>query len=103
MHITIAMSKHMIKFKSELKLLAMCHPSTARLLFIRAIVDATWSTLSGKLDLSPSEIDEIRSVQPSLRRIASQGQTFDERRLALSSRSGTKAVQKLFSVIQSHF
>ena len=110
MHITIAMSKHMIKFKSELKLLATCHPSTARLLFkeapqefIRAIVDATWSTLSGKLDLSPSELAEIRSVQPTLRRIASRGQTFDERRLALSSRSGTKAVQKLFSVIQTHF
>ena len=107
---SLMMSKRMIKFKSELKLLATCHPSTARLLFkqapqefIRAIVDATWSTLSGKLDLSPSEIDEIRSVQPALRRIASRGQTFDERRRALSSRSGTKAVQKLFSVIQTQF
>ena len=110
MHITITMSKRMIKFKSELKLLATCHPSTARLLFneapqefIRAIVDATWSTLSGKLDLSPSELAEIRSVQPTLRRIASRGQTFDERRRVLSSRRGTKAVQKLFSVIQTHF
>ena len=104
------MSKRMNKFKSEFKLLATCHPSTARLLFkqapqefIRAIVDATWSTLSGKLDLSPSEIDEIRFVQPALRRIASRGQTFDERRRVLSSRSGTKAVQKLFSVIQTQF
>ena len=100
----------MNKFKSELKLLAACHPSTARLLFkqapeefIRAIVDATWSTLSGKLDLSTSELDEIRSVQPALRRIASRGQAFDDRRLVLSSRRGTKAVQKLFSVIQTQF
>ena len=110
MCIAFTMSKRMNKFKSELKLLATCHPSTARLLFkqapqefIRAIVDATWSTLSGKLDLSPSQIDEIRSVQPTLRRIASRGQTFDERRRALSSRRGTKAVQKLFSVIQTQF
>ena len=91
------MSKRMVKFRSELKLLATCHPSTARLLFkqapqefIRAIVDATWSTLSGKLDLSPSELAEVRYVQPTRRRV-------------LSSRSGTQAVQKLFSVIQAQF
>ena len=110
MHITFIMSKRMVKFRSELKLFATCRPSTARLLFtqapqefIRAIVDATWSTLSGKLDLSPSELAEVRSVQPALRRIASRGQTFDERRRVLSSRSGTQDVQRLFSVIQALF
>ena len=52
------MSKRMNKFKSELKLLATCQPVTARILFkqapkefIRAIVDATWTTLTGKLNL----------------------------------------------------
>ena len=49
----------MSKFKSELKLLATCHPTAARILFerapqefIRAIIDAVWTTLTGKLNLS---------------------------------------------------
>ena len=57
----------MNKFKSELKLLATCQPVTARILFkqapkefIRAIVDATWTTLTGKLNLSAQDKDEIK-------------------------------------------
>ena len=49
----------MSKFKSELKLLATCQPTTALILFerapqefIRAIIDAVWTTLTGKLNLS---------------------------------------------------
>ena len=103
------MSKRMNKFKSELKLLATCQPVTARILFkqapkefIRAIVDATWTTLTGKLNLSAQDKDEIRSVQPALRRIASRGQTLDERRQLLSTPSGIKAIRKLFSVLQTY-
>lgn len=109
-HDAHAMSKRMIKFKSELKLLATCLPSTARLLFkqapsgfILAIVDATWTTLTGKVHLSPSERDAVRSVQPALRRIASRGQTIEERRRALSTSSGVKATQKLFTILQTNF
>ena len=109
-HDAHAMSKRMIKFKSELKSLATCLPSTARLLFkqapsgfILAIVDATWTTLTGKVQLSSSERDTVRSVQPALRRIASRGQTLDARRRALSTPSGVKATQKLFTVLQTHF
>ena len=57
----------MSKFKSELKVLATCQPSTARILFerapqefIRAIIDAAWTTLTGKLNLSQKDIDDIR-------------------------------------------
>ena len=104
------MSKRMIKYKRELESLATSQPSTARLLlkhkpgsFIRAIVDATWTTLEGKLKLSPTDLSIVRSVQPALRRIASRGQTIEERRRKLLTRGGVKAVQKLFSVISSHF
>ena len=104
------MSKRMIKFKSELKSLATCLPSTALLLFkhapsgfILAIVDAAWTTLTGKLQITPRELDTVKSVQSALRRIASRGQTVDERRRALSTKSGVKAVQKLFTVLQPHF
>lgn len=104
------MSKRMLKYKSELKLLATCLPSTARLLFkqapnefIRAIIDATWTTLSGKLNLTPHDLDQVKSVQPALRRIATRGQTFDKRRRVLSTSSGIKAIQKLMSIVQAHF
>ena len=67
-------------FQSELKLLATCQPSTARILFeratqefIRANIDAAWTTLTGKLKLTQKDIDDIRAVQPALRRIASPG------------------------------
>ena len=107
---TVTMSKRMIKYDKELKFLSTCLPSTARLLFqhaprdfIRSIVDAVWTTLSGKLKLSPHALDEVRSVQPALRRIATRGQALEERRRALSTKSGVRAVQKLFSVIHRHF
>ena len=97
------MSKRMIKYKRELESLATSQPSTARLLlkhkpssFIRAIVDATWTTLKGKLKLSPTDL-------PALRRIASRGQTIEERRRKLLTRGGVKAIQKLFGIIISHF
>ena len=107
---SVKMSKRMSKFKSELKVLATCQPSTARILFerapqefIRAIIDAAWTTLTGKLNLSQKDIDDIRAVQPALRRIASRGQTLDDRRTLLTTPSGIKAVGVLFRVLQSHF
>ena len=107
---TLMMSKRMLKYKSELKLLATCLPSTARLLFnrapkdfIRAIVDVTWTSLSGKLNFTPHDLEQVKSVQAALRRIASRGQTLDERRRILITSSGTKAIQKLMSIVQTHF
>ena len=67
----------MNKFQSELQLLATCQPVTARIIFkqapkefICAIVDAKWTTLTGKLNLSAQDKNEVRSVQPALQRIA---------------------------------
>ena len=104
------MSKRMIKYKRELESLAASQPSTVRLLlkhkpssFIRAIVDATWTTLEGKLKLSPTDLSIVRSVQPALRRIASRGQSIEERRRKLLTRNGVRAIQKLFSFITPNF
>ena len=100
----------MNKYKSELELLATCQPTIAHILFeraprefIRAIVDATWTTLTGKLNLSQKDLYDIRAVQPALRRIASRGQTLDERRTLLATPSGTKAVRTLFRVLKQYF
>ena len=96
------MSKRMIKFKSELRLLATYQPTTARILFkrapqesIRAIIDAAWTTLAGKLNLSQKDIDGIRMMQPALWRIALRGQTLDDRRTLLATPSRIKAVRVL--------
>ena len=104
------MSKRVIKYKSELKFLGRCLPGTARLLFkhapssfVLAIVDVVWTTLTGKVPLSPRELTAVRSVQPALRRIASREQTVAERRRALLTQGGVKAVQTLFRVIRKHF
>ena len=103
------MSKHISKFKSELNRLATCQPTTARILFERApqefkhaIIDAVWTRLTGKLNLSQKDIADIRTLQPALRSIASLGQTLDDRCTLLATPSGIKAVRVLFSILQSH-
>ena len=81
----------MNKYKNELNFLTTSRPITARLLFkhlpedfIFAIVDAVWTTLSGKLSLKTEEVARVKSVQPTLRRIASRGQTVNEKRTVLA-------------------
>ena len=103
------MSKRMIKFKSELKLLATYQPSTVRFLFKRApceftsaIVDAAWTTLTEKLNLSQKDLFNIWAVQPAIQCIASGSQT-DDRRTLLATPSGVKAVRTLFSLFLKHF
>ena len=72
--------------------------------FILAILDAVWTTLDGKLQLSAAQRDTVRSVQPVLRRFASRGQSVDERRrVLLKKRNGVRAIQKVFNVLQTHF
>ena len=73
------------------------------MLFVPGPIDAGWTSLTRKLSLSQKDIDDIRAVQPALRRIASRGQSLDDRRTLLATPSGIKAVRVLFRVLQSHF
>ena len=104
------MSKLMNKYKNELNFLTTSRPITARLLFkhlpedfIFAIVAAVWTTLSGKLSLKTEAVARVKSVQPTLRRIASRGQTVNERRTVLTSWRGVKAIKTLFDVLKDLF
>ena len=61
------MSKRMQKYQNELKLIGNCNRRTQRALFkhahgdfIRAIVDAIWTTLEGKLLLNPEQLSTVR-------------------------------------------
>ena len=63
------MSKRVSKFKSGPKLLATCQPTTAHIPFerkpqefMRAIIDAAWTTLTDKFNLSQKDSDDIRRV-----------------------------------------
>ena len=107
---SVKISRCMTEFKRELYLLATCQRTTARIIFerapqefIRAINDAAWTTLTGNLKLSQKDIDDIQSIEPALRHIASRGQTLDNHRILLTTPSGFKDVKVLFSVLQSHF
>ena len=72
--------------------------------FILAILDAVWTTLAGKVDLLPEQLDKIRSVQPVLRRFADRGQSVDERRcVLLRKRNGVRAVQTVLKAIRKQF
>ena len=72
--------------------------------FILAILDAVWTTLAGKVDLFPEQLDKIRSVQSVLRRFADCGQNVDERRrVLLRERNGVRAVQTVLKAIRKHF
>ena len=71
--------------------------------FILAILDAVWTTLAGKVELLPEQLDKIRTVQPVLRRFADRGQSVDERRrVLLQKRNGVRAVQTVLKAIRKH-
>ena len=100
----------MIKYKRDLKALARCSSEEARRIvqngdddFILAVVDAVWTTLSGKLNLIPEQISKIRSIQSVLRRFADRGQTVEERRRRLLTQNGIHAIQSVFEILQTHF
>ena len=77
------MSKRMQKYQNELKLIGNCNRRTQRALFkhahgdfIRAIVDAIWTTLEGKLLLKPEQLSNVRKNKLTLQRIASKNRTI---------------------------
>ena len=72
--------------------------------FIFAILDAVWTTLAGKVNLLPEQLNKIRSVQSVLRLFADCGKSVDERRrVVLRKRIGVSAVQTVLKVIPKHF
>ena len=104
------MSDRVSKYRNELKLLATSQPSIARILFkhapksfILAINDAVWTALTGVVPLSPGDKARIKRVQAVLRRIARPNISVAQRRVALSTKAGIKAIQTLFEVLQVHF
>ena len=104
------MSERMKKYKSELQLLTKnCSPHTKQILFkygnndfIRAIVDAVWTTLEGKVPLSRKQLENIRKSQLVLRKIASKNSNIKKRRRLLCTQQGGNAIVDLMSTIQTH-
>ena len=104
------MSERMNKYKRDLKRLATCSPGRVRRFvqqgndnFILAILDAVWTTLAGKVQLTQEQRKQIRKVQPVLRRFASRGLSVEERRCVLSTEKGVHAIQTVFNVLQTCF
>jgi len=104
------MSKRMQKYQNELKLIGNCNRRTQRALFkhaqgdfIRAIVDAIWTTLEGKLLLKPEQLSNIRKNKLILQRIASKNRTLQQRRNLLCEQRGGNAAIDLLNIIKDHF
>lgn len=100
----------MKKYRTELKLIADCAPNTRKILFkhgdkqfIQAIVDAVWTTLAGKVPLSKKQLEKIRRVQPTLRRLAAKKRTVKQRRRLLCTQRGGNAFHDLINIVQQHF
>ena len=96
--------------KTELKLIGNCNRRTQRILFqhsegdfIRAIVDAIWTTLEGKLLLNPEQLSTVRKNKLTLQRIASKNRTIQQRRKLLCEQRGGNAAIDLLNIIKEHF
>lgn len=104
------MSERVEKYREELKLSANCTPNTRKILFkhgdndfIKAIADAAWTTLDGRLPLTPSQIQKLREVQNILRIFASKERTIKQKRRLLCSQKGGNAYSDLINIIHEHF
>ena len=100
----------MQQYRNELKLIGNCNSKTQRVLFqhahgdfIRAIVDAIWTTLEGKLPLKPEQLSSVRKNKLTLRRIASKNQTLAQRRKLLCKQRGGNAAIDLLNIVKEYF
>ena len=100
----------MQKYQTELKLIGNCNRRTQRVLFqhthgdfIRAIVDAIWTTLEGKLSLKPEQLSNVRKNKLILQRIVSKNRTLQQRRNLLCEQRGGNSAIDLLNIIKDHF
>ena len=98
------MSKRMQEYRNELNLIGNCNRKTQKALFQhahgRAIVDAIWTTLEGKLPLKPEQLSSVRKNKLTLRRIASKNQTLAQRRKLLCKQRGGNAAIDLLNIVK---
>ena len=102
------MSERMVKYKRMLTTLSRCSPGMARRLikhgeddFILALLDAVWTTLAGKVNLLPEQLNKIRSVQSVLRLFAHRCQSVDGRRcVLLRKHNGVRNLQTVLKAIR---
>ena len=104
------MSKRMQKYRDELKLICNCSPDTRKLFFkkgsrefIKALVDAIWTTLDGRLPFSNKNKKLIRSKQNILRKIVAKNTSLKKRRRLLASQQGGNAAVDLMHIIKTYF
>lgn len=104
------MSSRIKKYRNELCLLGSCEEKTRKILFkhhdgefIRALVDAIWTTLEEKVPLSLKKYNSIKESEPLLRRICDKNKTVNQKRRVLCTSQGGKAAANLIRTIKEHF
>ncbi len=100
----------MKKYSTELKLIGKCNPGTRKIIFknaneefIRAIVDAVWTTLEKKVPLRPKQKSKLLKQEACLRKIADTGRTIAQKRRLLCRQEGGNAAVDLINIVNEHF
>ena len=104
------MSTRMKKYRTELKLIGKCNKDTRKILFkhgdeefIRAIVDAVWTTLEKKVPLRPKQKSKLLKQEVCLRKIADTGRMIAQKRRLLCRQEGGNAAVDLMNIVNEHF
>ena len=97
------------KYKSELRLIASCRPSTRRLLFnwggaelIRSIVDVARTVMEGHLQLIKYDKIKIARNITILRKIAHRNRTVMRKRMLIITEKGARAVIDLLNLANKY-
>ena len=100
----------MKKYRTELKLIGKCNKDTREIIFkhvnedfIRAIVDAVWTTLDKKVPLLPKQNGKLLKQEVCLRKIADTGRTITQKRRLLCRQEGRNAAIDFMSIVNEHF
>jgi len=104
------MSKRMKAYRSDLKLLGECTPSTRKAVFkncdkdlINAISEAVYSVLDRRVPIQPKQLARLKKDQPILRQIATKRKTVAQKRRLLSSQRGGNIISFLINAIKQLF
>ena len=104
------MSGRMKRYRSDLHYLGTCSPKTRKLLLknantdlLRAIAEAAWTVLSGKIKLTPAQRRRLVKDESVLRQLATKQRNLTDKRKVLASQRGGNVIGFLFNLLKNIF
>ena len=104
------MSGRMKHRRGDLHYLGTCAPKTRKLLLknangelLKAIAEAAWTVLSGKVKLTPMQRRRLIKDESILRQLATKQRTVADKRKVLKSQRGGNVIGFLFNLLKNIF